>query len=74
MSPVQRFDHVGVIVDDLEAVTAFFLKLGLEQEGHSQIVEGDWVDTVVGLHDVRAEVVMMQAPTGRGSRAPTPIG
>ena len=33
MSRVQRFDHVGVTVDDLEAVTSFFLKLGLEQEG-----------------------------------------
>jgi catechol 2,3-dioxygenase-like lactoylglutathione lyase family enzyme len=64
VSPVQRFDHVGVTVDDLEAVTAFFLKLGLEQEGQPQIVEGDWVDTVVGIHDVRAEVVMLQAPNG----------
>jgi catechol 2,3-dioxygenase-like lactoylglutathione lyase family enzyme len=64
MSLVQRFDHVGVTVDDLEAVTSFFLKLGLEQEGESRIVEGDWVDTVVGLDDVRVEVVMLQAPNG----------
>jgi len=63
MSPVQRFDHVGITVDDLEAVTAFFLELGLEREG-SAIVEGDWVDTVVDLDDVRAEIVMLQAPDG----------
>lgn len=63
MSPVQRFDHVGITVDDLEAVTAFFLALGLEREG-SAIVEGDWVDTVVGLDEVRAEIVMLQAPDG----------
>jgi len=43
MSLVQRFDHVGITVDDLDAVTSFFLKLGLEQEGESQIVEGDCI-------------------------------
>jgi catechol 2,3-dioxygenase-like lactoylglutathione lyase family enzyme len=64
MARVERFDHVGVTVDDLEAVTAFFLNLGLEQEGQSQIVEGDWVDTVVGLNDVRVEVVMLRAHNG----------
>ena len=64
MARVERFDHVGVTVDDLEAVTAFFLNLGLEQEGQSQIVEGDWVDRVVGLNDVRVEVVMLRAPDG----------
>ena len=64
MARVERFDHVGVTVEDLEAVTAFFLNLGLEQEGPSQIVEGDWVDRVVGLTDVRVEVVMLRAPNG----------
>jgi catechol 2,3-dioxygenase-like lactoylglutathione lyase family enzyme len=30
---IQRMDHVGVVVDDLEAATAFFVELGLELEG-----------------------------------------
>ena len=64
MSLVQRFDHVGITVDDLDAVTSFFLKLGLEQEGESQIVEGDWLDTVIGIDDARVEVVMLQTPGG----------
>jgi hypothetical protein len=38
-----RFDHVGITVGDLEAVTSFFLKLGFEPDGGSQIVEGDFV-------------------------------
>ena len=33
MSHVRRFDHVGITVADLDAVTAFFLALGLEAEG-----------------------------------------
>jgi catechol 2,3-dioxygenase-like lactoylglutathione lyase family enzyme len=27
---IRRIDHVGIIVDDLPAATAFFLDLGLE--------------------------------------------
>ena len=27
---IERMDHVGVVVDDLAAATAFFVELGLE--------------------------------------------
>ena len=30
MPPIKRFDHVGITVADLDAVTAFFVGLGLE--------------------------------------------
>ncbi|MCD5344927.1 VOC family protein [Agromyces sp. S2-1-8] len=60
---VQRMDHVSVIVDDLEAATAFFGELGLEREGGAA-VEGDWVDRVNGIDDVRVDIVMMVAPDG----------
>ena len=40
---IQRMDHVGIVVDDLEAATAFFVELGLELEGEAA-VEGRWVD------------------------------
>jgi catechol 2,3-dioxygenase-like lactoylglutathione lyase family enzyme len=30
---IQRMENVGVVVDDLEAATAFFLELGMELEG-----------------------------------------
>ena len=45
---IQRMDNVGIVVDDLAAVTAFFVELGLELEGETT-VEGRWVDRVVGL-------------------------
>jgi len=32
---IQRMDNVGVVVDDLEAATAFFVELGLERYGDS---------------------------------------
>jgi catechol 2,3-dioxygenase-like lactoylglutathione lyase family enzyme len=62
---IQRLDHVSVVVDDLEAATAFFVELGMEVEGEAP-VEGRWVDRVAGLHDVRAEIVMMRTPDGHG--------
>jgi catechol 2,3-dioxygenase-like lactoylglutathione lyase family enzyme len=53
---IQRMDHVGVVVDDLKAATAFFVELGMELEGEAP-VEGRWVDRVVGLDDVRVDIL-----------------
>jgi len=58
-------DHVGVVVEDLEAATAFFAELGLELQGEAS-VGGDWVDRVVGLEGVRAEIAMLETPDGHG--------
>jgi catechol 2,3-dioxygenase-like lactoylglutathione lyase family enzyme len=62
---IQRMDHVGIVVDDLAAATAFFVELGLRVQGEGP-VEGGWVDRVVGLEGVRAEIVMMETPDGHG--------
>ncbi len=62
---VQRMEHVGIVVDDLAAATEFFVELGLELQGEAP-VEGRWVDRVVGLDGVRAEVALLQTPDGHG--------
>jgi catechol 2,3-dioxygenase-like lactoylglutathione lyase family enzyme len=62
---IQRMDNVGIVVDDLEAATAFFVELGLELEGEAT-VEGQWVDRVVGLDGVRNDIAMMRTPDGHG--------
>ena len=62
---VQRMDHVGIVVDDLEAATEFFVELGLEPQGGGS-VEGRWVDGIVGLEGVRVEFAMMETPDGHG--------
>ena len=63
MSPVRRFDHIGITVADLDAVTAFFVTLGLEVENR-MFVEGEFLDTVIGIPDSRTEIVMLQPPDG----------
>jgi catechol 2,3-dioxygenase-like lactoylglutathione lyase family enzyme len=62
---VQRLEHIGIVVDDLAAATAFFTALGLESEGEAS-VEGDSVDGVNGLEGVRADIVMLRTPDGNG--------
>jgi catechol 2,3-dioxygenase-like lactoylglutathione lyase family enzyme len=59
-------EHVGIVVDDLAAAIEFFVELGLELEDEAS-VEGGWVDRVIGLEGVRADIAMLQTPDG-GSR------
>src|SRR5947208_11682927 len=63
VSRIPRFDHVGITVADLGAVTAFFVGLGLEVEGR-MLMEGEFVDTVIGIPDSRSEIVMLRPPDG----------
>src|SRR5918992_4085930 len=58
---VQRLEHIGIVVDDLAAATAFFAALGLELEGEAS-VEGGSVDRINGLEGVRAEIAIMRTP------------
>jgi catechol 2,3-dioxygenase-like lactoylglutathione lyase family enzyme len=62
---IKRMDNVLIVVDDLEAVIAFFRELGLELEGETT-VEGSWVDRIVGLDGVRNDIAMMRTPDGHG--------
>ena len=62
MSPI-RFDHVGITVRDLDTVTDFFVGLGFEIEGRA-FLEGEFLDTVVGIPDSRTEVVVLRPPEG----------
>lgn len=62
---LKRMDNVLIVVDDLEAVKAFFFELGMELEGETT-VEGRWVDLVVGLENVRCTIATMRTPDGQG--------
>jgi catechol 2,3-dioxygenase-like lactoylglutathione lyase family enzyme len=62
---VKRMDNVLIVVNDLEAVKAFFIELGLTLEGE-QTVEGPLVGKLIGLTDVRATLAMLRTPDGQG--------
>lgn len=61
---IQRMDHVGIVVTDMAAATAFFVELGLTPVGSGE-VEGAWVDRIIGVDGVRSEIAMLETPDGR---------
>ena len=63
MPQITRFDHVGITVADIDAVTAFFVGLGFEVEGRAPMA-GEFVDTVIGIPGSRSEIVTLRLPEG----------
>jgi catechol 2,3-dioxygenase-like lactoylglutathione lyase family enzyme len=58
-------EHLGVVVDDLAAATAFFAEHGARAAERGS-VDGAWVGRVVGLEGVRLDYAMMDTPDGDG--------
>src|SRR3989338_1101770 len=63
---IQRLDHVGINVVDLAAAKAFFLALEFEVLGEMD-VQGEWVERIIGLKDVKDTIVMMGIPGGEAN-------
>lgn len=63
MARIRSFDHIGITVADLDAVAAFFVGLGFEVEGRA-FLEGEFVDTVIGIPNSRSEVTTLVPPHG----------
>jgi catechol 2,3-dioxygenase-like lactoylglutathione lyase family enzyme len=63
MAGIQRFDHVGITVANIDTVADFFVGLGLEVEGR-MFMEGEFVDTVIGIPNSRSEILTLRAPDG----------
>jgi catechol 2,3-dioxygenase-like lactoylglutathione lyase family enzyme len=54
---------VGITVADVDTVMAFFVGLGFQVEGRA-FLEGEFVDTVIGIANSRSEVVTLFLPDG----------
>jgi len=64
---IERLDHVNLVVDDLEAVIAFYRDvLGLKLTKRATI-RGHWIEAVTGLKDVEADVAFLEAAPGAGA-------
>lgn len=72
-------DHIGLIVEDLDAATGFFTELGLEVEGRTE-VSGAWAEMVTGLSGLSTEIATLRTPDGSGRielsqfSYPAPVG
>ncbi len=60
---LKRIDHVNLMVEDLPAAISFFTTLGMILEGE-QPIEGDWLDRLNGLKDMKVDIALMKTPDG----------
>src|ERR1041384_6563928 len=60
---LQRMDNVGIVVESMDLVVAFFTELGMRLEGRTTI-EGEWAGRVTGLGNQTVEIAMMITPDG----------
>jgi catechol 2,3-dioxygenase-like lactoylglutathione lyase family enzyme len=58
-----RMDNIGIVVESLDNVIAFFEELGLKLEGRA-IIEGEWSGKVTGLKGQKVEAAMLVTPDG----------
>lgn len=61
---IRHIDHIGINVEDLEAAKKFFTDLGFKVIGE-MVMQGELVERVIGLENVKDDVVMLQAPDGQ---------
>ena len=61
---INRIDHVSINVHDLSAAKAFFVELGLEVQADWEL-DGEQLDRIVGLTNVRTACVGLGTPDGQ---------
>lgn len=61
---ISAIDHINIVVSDLERSVKFYTEvLGFEKINRVHL-EGDWIDSIVGLKGVVADLVIIAAPEG----------
>ncbi len=61
---ISHIDHINIVVEDLRGAITFFERLGFENKASKEL-SGEWVDSVVGLKDVKARFASMELPGGK---------
>ncbi|HET7580132.1 MAG TPA: VOC family protein [Bacillales bacterium] len=61
---IDRIDHVSINVNDLSEAKTFFLDFGLEVQAEWEL-DGDQLDRIVGLNDVKTACVGLGMPGGQ---------
>jgi catechol 2,3-dioxygenase-like lactoylglutathione lyase family enzyme len=63
---IRRIDHIGIIVNDLDAAKEFFVDFGLVVHGEVGL-EGALLERLLGLDEVKTSLVMMGPPDGEAN-------
>ena len=57
-------DHINLVVSDLDRSVKFYTELLGFKKTNSVHLEGEWIESIVGLKGVVADVVFIVAPAG----------
>ena len=61
---IDAVDHINLVVSDLERSVRFYTELLGFKEVRRAHLEGQWIESIIGLKDVRANVAYIVAPEG----------
>ena len=61
---LKHVDHIGVIVNNLEAAKEFFVDLGFVVAGEAE-EQSELLDKVTGVEGAHSQIVFLQAPDGQ---------
>ena len=61
---LKHIDHIGVIVNDLQAAKEFFVNLGFTVQGEAE-EQSDLLDKVIGIQGARSHIVFLATPDGQ---------
>lgn len=75
---IECIDHVNIVVDDLSRMTEFYTSILGMKTVRKVTISGEWVNAVVGLKDVVADVLFLSCSSGANIeliqyRSPAPI-
>ena len=61
---IQAIDHLNIVVTDLERSVKFYTEILGFEKINTVHLEGEWIDSIVGLKGVNADVAFIVAPEG----------
>ena len=61
---IDAVDHINLVVSDLERSVKFYTELLGFRETKRAHLEGQWIESIIGLKNVYADVVYIVAPAG----------
>lgn len=61
---IRFVDHINIVVSDMARSVRFYTDILGFRVTREAVLKGEWIETVVGLKGVRADVVYLEPPEG----------
>lgn len=56
---INKIDHINISVQDLESARKFFVEILGFRVKHEGVLQGEWIDKLVGLQNINAKYIQM---------------